>query len=188
MSEGEAVLRSNQREDWTAITYAQDFSDEGAGLGPQTILRLRRIVQAQRQGYNIGAVVLAGGLGPDNNEYPKQTRSFAKMMGDWLIREGTFPASRIYCSTNDRVWNCIEVSLEMIAMIKSKDLPRNVLVASTGFHIYPRMWVTWVLLCGGRKGWRLKFAPDWEGEYDALHELAGTVKYIPLALWHRWRI
>jgi hypothetical protein len=82
----------------------------------------------------------------------------------------------------------MEVTLEMISMIKEAGLPRNVLVASTGFHIYPRMWATWILLCGGRKDWKLAFAPAWDGKYDALHELAGTVKYVPLALWHRWRI
>lgn len=178
-------MDSRKDEPWTAITYPQDFSGAGAGLGPQTILRLQRIVQAKREGYNIRAIVLACGLGPDTKEYPKQTRSFADMMGEWLVKEGTFTAERIHCSPNDTVWNCIEVTLEMIQMIQDKRLPRNVLVASTGYHIYPRMWSTWVLLRGGKRGWKLTFAPAWNGTYDLLHELAGTVKYVPMALWHR---
>jgi hypothetical protein len=178
-------MESRKNEPWTAITYPQDFSGEGAGLGPQTILRLQRIIQAHREGYNIRAVVLACGLGPDKKEYPRQTRSFADMMGEWLIKEGTFPADMIHCSTNDNAWNCIEVTLEMIQMIKAKRLPKNVLVASTGCHIYPRMWSTWVLLCGGKPDWKLAFAPAWDGTCDLPHELAGTVKYVPLALWHR---
>ena len=173
---------------WTAITYPQDFSAEGAGLGPQTILRLQRIVQARREGYNIRAVVVACGLGPDTKEYPHQTRSFAAMMGEWLVREGTFSSDTIHCSPNLKAWNCIEVTLEMISLIQARQLPRNVLVVSTGYHIYPRMWSTWVLLCGGRRNWKLAFAPAWNGTYDLPHELAGTVKYIPLALWHRYRI
>ena len=175
-------------ETWTAITYPQDFSGAGAGLGPQTILRLQRIVQARREGYNIGAIVLACGLGPDVREYPQQTKSFASMMKDWLVKEGTFPAAMIHCSTNDKVWNCIEVTIEMITMIKAQGLPRNVLVASTGFHIYPRMWSTWVLLCGWKRGWKLGFVSAWEGTYDLPHELAGTVKYVPMALWYRAKI
>jgi hypothetical protein len=82
----------------------------------------------------------------------------------------------------------MEVTVEMIRLIKEKGLPKNVLVASTGFHIFPRMWTAWVLLCGGKKGWRLKFAPAWEGTYGLIHELLGTVKYIPLAIWHRGKI
>jgi hypothetical protein len=127
-------------------------------------------------------------LGPDVNEYPKQTKSFAEMMRAWLVAEGTFTAETIHCSTNNRVWNCIEATLEMIKMIKDRGLSRNVLVVSTGFHIFPRMWSTWVLLCGGKRGWKLAFAPAWDGTYDLPHELGGTVKYIPMALWHRGKI
>src|ERR1035437_2081862 len=129
---------------WTAITYPQDFSDEGAALGPQTILRLQRIVTAEKNGeYMISSVVLACGIGPDKDQYPRQTLSFSDMMKRWLIDEGTFPSTVIYSSSNHQAWNCIEVTLEMIRMIKEKDLPRNILVISTGFHIYPRMWTTW---------------------------------------------
>jgi len=177
-----------KQEPWTAITYPQDFSGAGAGLGPQTILRLQRIVRARREGYNICAVVLACGLGPDTHEYPNQTRSFANMMKEWLVNEGTFSADMIHCSSNDKAWNCIEVTLEMIKMIKAKGLSKNVLVASTGFHIFPRMWSTWVLLCGRKPGWKLAFLLAWEGTYDLPHELAGTVKYIPMALWYRGKI
>lgn len=181
-------MRTRKHEPWTAVAYPQDFSEQGAGLGPQTILRLQRIVLARRQGYNIRAIVLACGLGPDVNEYPKQTKSFAEMMRAWLVAEGTFTAETIHCSTNNRVWNCIEATLEMIKMIKDRGLSRNVLVVSTGFHIFPRMWSTWVLLCGGKRGWKLAFAPAWDGTYDLPHELGGTVKYIPMALWHRGKI
>jgi len=177
--------RPRQPEPWTAITYPQDFSGAGAGLGPQTILRLERMVLAGREGYDIRAIVLACGLGPDVHEYPKQTRPFAEMMRDWLAAEGTFPADMIHCSTNNMVWNCMEVTLEMIRIIKAKGLSRNVLVVSTGFHIFPRMWSAWVLLCGGKRDWKLAFAPAWNGKYDAVHELGGTIKYIPMALWHR---
>lgn len=175
-------------EPWTAITYPQDFSEDGAGLGAQTILRLKRIVLARREGYNIRAIVLACGLEPEISKYPRQNRPFSEMMKDWLVAEGTFPADMIYCSTNHKAWNCMEVTLETVQMIKALGLPRNVLVASTGFHIFPRMWTAWVLLCGGKKGWKLTFAPAWDGTYDALHELGGTVKYIPMALWYRWKI
>jgi hypothetical protein len=178
-------MDSRKSEPWTAITYPQDFSGQGADLGAQTILRLQRMIQARREGYNIQAVVLACGLGPDRKEYPLQTRPFAGMMREWLIREGTFPADMIHCSSSHEVWNCIEATLEMIRMIQTKRLPKNVLVVSTGRHIFPRMWLTWVLLCGGKRDWRLAFAPAWNGTYDLPHELAGTVKYIPLALWHR---
>ena len=170
------------------MTYPQDFSGEGAALGPQTILRLKRLVYARQQGHNIGAVVLACGIGPDVHEYPKQTRPFSEMMRDWLVAEGTFPAEMIHCSPNHKAWNCIEVTMETIQMVKARGLPRNVLVASTGFHIFPRMWTTWTLLCGGKKGWKLAFEPDWEGTYGAVHELLGTCKYVPMALWYRGRI
>jgi len=173
---------------WTAITYPQDFSDAGAGLGPQTILRLKRIVQAKQEGLDVRAVVLTCGIGPDIHEYPKQTRPFSEMMKDWLIAEGTFSTDSIYCSANHKAWNCIETTLEMITVIKANRLPQNVLVTSTGFHIFPRMWTTWQLLCGGKKDWQLAFAPDWNGTYKIFHELAGTAKYIPLALWHRRKI
>jgi len=107
------------------------------------------------------------------------------MMKDWLVAEGTFPADTIHCSTNHAAWNCMEVTLEMIKMIKAQGLSRNVLVVSTGFHIYPRMWMTWILLCGGKGNWKLGFAPAWDGTYSIPHEIGGTIKYIPLALWHR---
>jgi hypothetical protein len=175
-------------EPWTAVTYPQDFAERGAALGPQSILRLQRIVASRREGYDIRAIVLACGLGPDKAEYPGQTRPFSEMMKDWLVAEGTFPAEAIHCSADHRPWKCIEVTLETIRLIKGKNLPRNVLVASTGFHIFPRMWTTWVLLCGAKRGWRLAFMPAWEGTYDLLHEWLGTVKYVPLALWHRWKI
>ena len=172
---------------WTAITYPQDFSGQGAGLGPQTILRLKRIVAARREGYDIRAIVLACGIGPDMTQHPKQTRPFAEMMKEWLVAEGTFPTDMIHSSTNNKAWNCIEVTLEMIEMIKATGLSRNVLVVSTGFHIYPRMWSTWVLLCGGKKNWKLGFVPAWDGTYNFPHELGGTIKYIPMALWYRGR-
>jgi len=181
-------VRPRKNEPWTAITYPQDFSDEGAGLGTQTVLRLRRIIHARREGYNISAIVLACGLGPEVSKYPKQTRPFSEMMKDWLIAEGTFPPEKIYCSANHKAWNCMEVTLEMIKMIESKALSQNVLVASTGFHIFPRMWATWTLLCRGKRDWNLAFAPAWDGTYDMPHELAGTVKYIPMALWYRHKI
>jgi hypothetical protein len=173
---------------WTAITYPQDFSGAGAGLGAQTILRLQRLVLARQQGWNITAIVLACGIGPDMRKHPKQTRPFADMMKEWLVAEGTFPTDLIRCSANHKAWNCMEVTLEMLKMIKAQGLSRNVLVASTGFHIYPRMWMTWFLLCGGRKDWRLGFTPAWEGTYNIPHELGGTIKYIPMALWYRGKI
>jgi tartrate dehydratase beta subunit/fumarate hydratase class I family protein len=179
-------MHVDKRKPWTAITYAQDFSGEGAALGPQTILRLKKIVDARNDGYNIAAVVLAGGLGPDVAEYPKQTKAFSAMMAEWLAVEGKLPASALYHS--DRGWNCIEVTMEMIRQIKFNRLPQNVLVVSTGFHIFPRMWTTWVLLCARKKGWSLAFVPDWTGAYDMLHELLGTAKYIPMALWYRRKI
>ena len=174
---------ADKQKSWTAITYAQDFSDEGAGLGPQTILRLQRIVEARNEGYQIKAVVLAGGIGPEKALYPKQTKSFANMMGEWLVSEGKFSAGEIYCSAD--AWNCIEVTLETIRLIKANRLPQNVLAVSTGHHIYPRMWTTWQLLCGGKRDWSLGFVPEWKGTYDRFHEWAGTVKYIPMALWYR---
>lgn len=170
------------------MTYPQDFSEAGAAMGPQTILRLKRLVRARQQGYNIGAIVLACGIGPDVSEYPKQSRPFSEMMRDWLIAEGTFSADMIHCSPNHKAWNCIEVTLETIRVVKARGLPRNVLVASTGFHIYPRMWTTWTLLCGGKIDWKLAFEPDWEGTYSTVHELLGTCKYIPMGLWYRSRI
>ena len=173
---------------WTAITYPQDFSDEGAALGPQTILRLKRIVRTKQEGFDIRAIVLTCGIGPDIREYPKQTRPFSEMMKDWLVVEGTFSTEMIFCSANHKTWNCIETTLEMVNVIQANKLPQNVLVVSTGFHIFPRMWTTWQLLCGRKKSWRIAFAPDWDGTYNALHELAGTVKYIPMALWYRCRI
>lgn len=179
-------MHSDNQKPWTAITYAQDFSAEGASLGPQTILRLKKIVDARNDGYNIRAVVLAGGLGPDTREYPKQTRAFSAMMAEWLVNDGKLPAETIYYS--DKGWNCIEVTLEMIRQIKINGLPRNVLIVSTGFHIFPRMWTTWYLLCAGKRDWSLACAPEWTGTYDLWHELAGTIKYIPMALWYRRRI
>jgi hypothetical protein len=173
---------------WTAITYPQDFSDAGAGLGPQTILRLNKILQSRHEGYSIGSIVLACGLGPEVSKYPKQTRPFAEMMKEWLVAEGTFPADMIHCSADNRVWNCIEATMEMIKIIKEKNLPKNVLVVSAGFHIFPRMWATWILLCGGKKDWKLSFAPAWDGTYDLPHELGGTVKYVPMAVWYRRKI
>lgn len=179
-------MHVDKRKPWTAITYAQDFSGQGASLGPQTTLRLKKIRESRDQGYNIRAVVLAGGLGPDVEEYPNQTQAFSTMMAEWLATEGTFQPETIFHS--DRGWNCIEVTLEMIRQIKINHLPKNVLVVSTGFHIYPRMWTTWVLLCSKKKDWDLAFAPDWTGTYDLWHELAGTVKYIPMALWNRRKV
>lgn len=170
---------------WTAITYAQDFRDEGAALGAQSILRLRAIASARNDGYDIRAVALAGGLRPKLKEYPKQTRPLAQMMGEWLVTEEKFPADMVHQSTNNKAWNCIEVTLELIRMIKTGGMPQNVLIVSTGFHIYPRMWTTWVLLCGGKRGWKLGFLPAWQGTYGVFHELAGTVKYIPMSLWYR---
>lgn len=171
---------------WTAITYAQDFSGKGAGLGPQTILRLNAIVKARNEGYNISAIVLAGTVGPEAKKYPNQTRPLATMMVEWLVTEGKIPAEMIHSSVE--AWNCIEVTLEMIRVIKRDNLLRNVLVISAGGHIYPRMWTTWVLLCGGKKDWHLGFLPAWDGTYDLPHELGGTVKYIPISLWHRGKI
>jgi hypothetical protein len=179
-------MAADKVKSWTAITYAQDFSDEGAGLGPQTILRLQRIVDARAEGYNIPAVVLAGGIGPEKSLYPKQTKPFATMMGEWLVNEGKFSPGEIYCSAD--AWNCIEVTLEMIRLIKLNKLPQNVLVVSAGYHMYPRMWTTWLLLCGGKKSWSLGFAPQWKGTCDWFHEWAGTVKYIPMALWYRGKV
>ena len=100
-------MRPPKNEPWTAITYPQDFSGEGVGLGTQTILRLQRIVQARHEGYNINAIVLACGLGPEVSKYPKQTRPFSEMMRDWLVAEGTFPVGMIHCSANLKAWNCI---------------------------------------------------------------------------------
>jgi tartrate dehydratase beta subunit/fumarate hydratase class I family protein len=176
-------MHADKERFWTAVTYAQDFSEEGASLGPQTILRLRKIVDARNGGYNIRAVVLAGGFGPEISEYPKQTRAFSAMMAEWLTAEGKMEADTVYHS--DQGWNCIEVTMEMIRQIKVKHLPKNVLVVSTGFHIFPRMWTTWTLLCAGKKGWSLAFVPDWTGTYDIWHERAGTAKYIPMAIWYR---
>lgn len=177
------LMDAGEKKSWTAITYAQDFSEDGAALGPQTILRLKRIVAVGSEGYNIKAIVLAGGIGPNTLEYPKQTVPFAKMMENWLVAEGKFPREIIYCDI--KAWNCIEATLGMIWLIKENRLPQNVLVVSAGRHIFPRMWSTWVLLCGGKKDWNLVFVPEWKGTYNLLHELGGTIKYIPMSVWHR---
>ena len=179
-------MEADKQKSWTAITYAQDFSEEGAALGPQTILRLKAIGRARDEGYNIKAVAMACGLGPETNLYPKQTKPFATMMKEWLVAEGKFPAEMVYSSAD--AWNCMESTLELIRMIKSNNLPRNVLVVSAGRHIYPRMWMTWELLCGGKKDWSLGFVPAWDGTYDLFHEWAGTAKYIPMALWYRRKV
>lgn len=179
-------MAPDKQKSWTAITYAQDFSNQGADLGPQTILRLNAIVKARNEGYNITSIVLAGSVGPETKKYPKQTRPLATMMQEWLVTEGKIPAGMIQIST--AAWNCIEVTLEMIRVIKKNNLSRNVLVVSTGGHIYPRMWTTWILLCGGKKDWHLGFLPNSEGTCDLLHEWLGTVKYIPLSLCYRGKI
>lgn len=176
----------DKQKSWTAITYAQDFSGSGAGLGEQTILRLNAIVKARNEGYNINAIVLAGGIGPETKKYPNQTRPLATMMQDWLVTEGKIPGEMVHSST--AAWNCIEVTLEMIRLIKKNNLSQNVLVVSAGGHIYPRMWTTWVLLCGGKKDWHLGFLPDWTGACGLVHEWAGTIKYIPMSLWYRGKI
>ncbi|MEI6057417.1 MAG: hypothetical protein WCQ60_00415 [bacterium] len=177
----------NIQRSWTAVTYPQDFCEHGAALGPQTILRLQKLVDTQKQGrFQISHVVLACGIGPDTQEYPQQVKSFAVMMKDWLVAEGTFDANVIHCSKNDNVWNCIEVTIEMIRVIRGFNLSRNILVVSTGFHLYPRMWVTWKLICRRKHCWNVAFVPAWKGTYSIVHELLGTVKYIPIALWYRF--
>jgi len=174
---------------WTAITYPQDFSDEGLGLGEKTIYRLRKIVDVkQDRTYNIQAIVLASGFGPDRDEYPNQHKSFEAMMAEWLISEGKISKEIIHCSNNPKVWNCIEMTLEMIHIMKTRNLPKNVLIVSNYHHIYPRMWTTWMLLCGKKYGWRLAFCPENNGTSKFFHEIGGTVKYIPMALWHRHSI
>ena len=178
--------KPNSKKEWVAITYPQDFSGLGRGLGEQTILRLECMVTAYKDdGYNISHIILACGIGPDRKEYPYQTQPFATMMKEWLVKEGTFSANMIHCSSDDNVWNCIDVTLEIIRMISDLGLPRNILIVSTGLHIYPRMWVTWKILCPKSRGWTLEFIPAWDGKVGILHELAGTIKYIPLSLWYR---
>lgn len=185
---GKMNTNNKHQQSWTVVTYPQDFSDKGAGLGAQTILRLQKIVDTQKRGdIHIAHIVLAGGIGPDRKEYPEQRESFARMMRDWLVEEGTFNSGVIHYSKNDIAWNCIEVTVEMLKIIKGFNLPRNILVVSTGFHVYPRMWTTWKIICSKKRGWRLAFIPAWNGTYGAVHELLGTVKYIPLALWYRFR-
>jgi hypothetical protein len=175
-----------KKQSWTVVTYPQDFSNEGASLGPQTILRLQKIVDIRAQGtVPISSVVLACGLSPDVHRYPFQRKSFALMMKEWLIGEGGINPEIIHCSQNDGVWNCIEVTMEDIRLINVLGLSHNVLVVSTGFHIYPRMWVTWKILCSNNSRWHVKFVPIWGGSYKIFHELGGTVKYIPMALWYR---
>ncbi len=171
---------------WTVVTYPQDFSNNGGDLGPQTILRLEKLVETYNLGkYKISAIVLACGLGPNKYEYPNQSESFAVMMKRWLVNEGSIDPSIIHCSQNDRVWNCIEVTLEMTDMINRSHLSRNILVVSTGFHIYPRMWITWKILCSMNDSWKSAYIPAWNGKYSIIHESAGTVKYLVLALWYR---
>jgi|GEM_PF-5333223 len=171
---------------WVAVTYPQDFSFRGASLGPQTILRLQRLVDAKHaKKIKISHVILACGMCPNKKKFPLQTHSFASMMQEWLIHEGTFSREQILCSDNHKVWNCIEVTLEMIRMIRHHQLPENVLIVSTGFHIFPRMWITWRLLTSG-KSWSIGAVPEWTGTYGIIHELFGTIKYIPMALWYRW--
>lgn len=174
---------------WTAITYPQDFSLGGLELGKKTISRLQQIILTKCEGkYNISAIALASGFGPDKDEYPKQQRSFESMMKDWLISNGEIPDKIVYCSHNAKVWNCIEMTLEIIRMIKAHNLPKNVLVVSNYFHIYPRMWITWMILCSGKSGWNLAFCPERKGTSEFFHELGGTIKYIPLALWYRHNV
>jgi hypothetical protein len=174
---------------WTGVSYPQDFSNQGATIGPQTILRLRRLIRAHSQeNFIIKDIVFACGIRPHAHEYPLQKDTFSEMMKEWILTQGNwFSPESIHCSPNIQAWNCIESTLEMIHIINTRNLSRNVLVVSTGFHIYPRMWVTWKILCPKSDGWNLHFVSAWEGSYGIFHELAGTAKYIPMALWYRLR-
>lgn len=175
--------------EWTAITYPQDFSDEGAQLGHETILRLKKLVSIRKENkYSIKSVVLASGMCPNENLFPLQTEPFEILMKRWLVAEGTFSATEIFCGHDLTTWNCLEMTLTMIKVIKEHQLPKNVLVISAGGYIYPRLWITWKLLCRRKPDWNLAFAPEWSGKYSIAHEIFGTLKYLPLAAWHRSRI
>jgi hypothetical protein len=164
---------------WTATVLPYEFGLDGNSVGPQTALRLKRLVNEHVAGNrNIPNVILAAGFAPLGIRTARQTRTFSEMMREWLVDEGTFLPEQIHKSPDTTVWTSIGESLEVIRMIEEMGLSRNILVVSTWNHIYPRMWITWHLLLLFRPGWHVDFATTKNCSVGMTHELLGTVKYI----------
>ena len=181
-------LRKNP---WTALVLPYEFGPDGISLCPQTVGRLERLVSAVRvDGYNIPAVVLAAGLPPaywsDRDSCP-HTMPFSDLMYSWLVAEKTFHFEQIHVSNDAHVWTSWSEINEAISMIERFELPRNILVVSTGNHVYPRLWLTCRILLAFKKGWHVRFCPTWKYRVGMTHELLGTVKYMPMSIASRLR-
>jgi hypothetical protein len=164
---------------WTGFVLPYEFGPDGNSVGPQTALRLKRLVKEHVAGNrNIPNVILAAGFAPLGIRTARQTRTFSEMMREWLVDEGTFLPEQIHKSPDSTVWTSIGESLEVIRMIEEMGLSRNILVVSTWNHIYPRMWITWHLLLLFRPGWHVDFATTKKCSVGWEHELLGTVKYV----------
>ena len=168
----------------TAVVYGHDLIDGGWSLGPGTINRLQRVVNASRiDGFNIPAVVVTAGISPDKKTHYQQSLTMAVLMRQWLCENSHFPRACIYESNRSRVWTSMEETFEAMRIIRLKKLPTNILVVSSRDHLFPRLFLTWHIL--KPPGWKIATASHPRRSSSVTHEFLGTMKYVPWALKER---
>ncbi len=149
-----------------------DLIEQGRKLGPETVARLKKATGLIDEGFNVKAIVMTAGISPDKEE----------MMADWL-RSGKFlEQAVIYTSPNESTWTSMEEILAARKIIIKRNLPNDVVVVSSSYHI-PRLWITWIIL--KPKNWKMKFVPAWDvhvGIVTIIHEILAIPIYVLRAL------
>ncbi len=164
-------MRQNREKVWTLFVLPCDTANEGKTIGVETLIRLEAVLDATKK-FPVSDIVITAGISPDKES--GMIEPFTILMEKKLRELGV--KIPIHKSENMKTWTSFEETLEAMRMIWEKNFFTNVLVVSTGFHIYPRLWVMWKIL--KPPGWKVKFFPAWEGSVDFLHEFLGTFAYI----------
>ncbi len=176
--------RPQKKDPHSAIVFGGDLNPDGSLLGPWTIARLRRLIKAVHQeNRNIPHVILAAGFAPAHLRKPRQDRMMATMMRDWLIGEGTFKPASIHVTDDSTTWTCMGEIEKAVEIIMRKNLSRSVLAISSWNNVYPRLWMTMQILLSRKKGWSVSFACSWDHTVPIMHEIGGTLYYVPRALF-----
>jgi hypothetical protein len=124
------------------IIMACDLSSQGALIGWETKARCEKGIEEYEKFSDSRIVLMAGRADP--KKYPRQNRSLALMMKDYLVNRG-IPAQVITASENPRVWGSkdeIEMALRWIFLQDDYYGVRNnqgrrveVTIVSSDYHI-----------------------------------------------------
>jgi len=116
----------------TFIIYACDLTENGRELGPSTILRLKTALTSLTGNVNTAIIMTAG-----KSKKPRQPKTMAAMMQDWLVTR-KIASHRIFIpdeETGATIWGTFEETRAALDILCENNLPDRITIVSSDSHL-----------------------------------------------------